>query len=137
MTMLFWNVGKRINEDILQNKRADYGKQIVPTMNDKHFTNFHIAGFTYYEGADVFDELKIGTQLFLKAEPENRFDPNAVGIYHHETKIGYVPKIENTPIRKFLDLGHTDLFEVKINQIAPEQHPEKQVRVVVRIREKK
>ena len=33
MTMLFWNVGKRINEDILQNKRADYGKQIVPTLS--------------------------------------------------------------------------------------------------------
>jgi hypothetical protein len=32
MTMLFWNVGKRINEDILQNKRADYGKQIVATV---------------------------------------------------------------------------------------------------------
>jgi hypothetical protein len=29
MTMLFWNVGKRINENILQNKRTDYGKQIV------------------------------------------------------------------------------------------------------------
>jgi predicted nuclease of restriction endonuclease-like (RecB) superfamily len=33
MTMLFWNVGKRINEDILKNKRADYGKRIVPTLS--------------------------------------------------------------------------------------------------------
>jgi predicted nuclease of restriction endonuclease-like (RecB) superfamily len=32
MTMLYWHVGKRINEDILQNKRADYGKQIVATV---------------------------------------------------------------------------------------------------------
>ena len=32
MTMLFWSVGKRINEDILQNKRADYGKQIVSPL---------------------------------------------------------------------------------------------------------
>lgn len=29
VTLLFWQVGKRINEDILQHKRADYGKQIV------------------------------------------------------------------------------------------------------------
>jgi len=36
MTMLFWNVGKRINEDILQNKRADYGKRIVATLS-QHF----------------------------------------------------------------------------------------------------
>jgi predicted nuclease of restriction endonuclease-like (RecB) superfamily len=33
LTMLFWNVGKRINDDILQNKRADYGKQIVATLS--------------------------------------------------------------------------------------------------------
>jgi predicted nuclease of restriction endonuclease-like (RecB) superfamily len=33
LTMLFWNVGKRINETILQNKRAEYGKQIIPTVS--------------------------------------------------------------------------------------------------------
>ena len=26
LTLLFWQVGKRINDNILQNKRADYGK---------------------------------------------------------------------------------------------------------------
>jgi predicted nuclease of restriction endonuclease-like (RecB) superfamily len=44
MTMLFWNVGKRINDDILQNKRADYGKQIVATLAqqlaEKYGSNF-------------------------------------------------------------------------------------------------
>jgi hypothetical protein len=33
LTMLFWQIGKRINEDILQNKRADYGKQILSTLS--------------------------------------------------------------------------------------------------------
>jgi hypothetical protein len=33
LTMLFWSVGKRINETILQNKRAEYGKQIVLTVS--------------------------------------------------------------------------------------------------------
>ena len=28
VTLLFWQVGNRINKHILQNKRADYGKQI-------------------------------------------------------------------------------------------------------------
>ena len=31
--MLFWQVGYRINTHILQNKRATYGKQIVPTVS--------------------------------------------------------------------------------------------------------
>jgi predicted nuclease of restriction endonuclease-like (RecB) superfamily len=33
LTLLFWQVGKRINNEILKNKRADYGKQIVPTLS--------------------------------------------------------------------------------------------------------
>ena len=33
LTVLFWQIGKRINREILQNKRADYGKQIVVTLS--------------------------------------------------------------------------------------------------------
>ena len=102
-------------------------------MNDRHFADFHIAGFTYYNGVDVFENLKIGKELLLKVEPENRYDPNAVAIYYQEDKIGFVPRSENEAISKFLNLGYTDLFEVKISQIVPEANPEKQVRVVVRI----
>jgi len=32
LTLLFWHMGKRINQNILQNKRGDYGKQIVVTL---------------------------------------------------------------------------------------------------------
>ena len=35
LTLLFWQVGNRINQDILQNKRAEYGKQIVSTLSAK------------------------------------------------------------------------------------------------------
>lgn len=33
LTILFWQVGKRINDHILQNKRAEYGKEIVSTVS--------------------------------------------------------------------------------------------------------
>ncbi len=32
-TMLYWNIGKRIHEDILDKKRAEYGKQIILTLS--------------------------------------------------------------------------------------------------------
>lgn len=32
LTMLYWNIGKRINDEILNNKRADYGKKIISTL---------------------------------------------------------------------------------------------------------
>lgn len=29
LTLLFWQVGKRINEDVLQNQRASYGNKLL------------------------------------------------------------------------------------------------------------
>lgn len=44
LTMLFWHIGNRINKEILQNKRAEYGKQIVSTVStqleEKYGRNF-------------------------------------------------------------------------------------------------
>jgi hypothetical protein len=104
--------------------------------NQRHFANFHIAGFTYYDGVDVFDQLKIGKELLLKSDPDNQYDARAVAIYFGDTQLGYVPRTENREIRKFLDLGHDDLFEVKISQVSPDADPEHQVRVIVKIRKK-
>lgn len=33
LTILFWHIGIRINKEILQNKRAEYAKQIVSTLS--------------------------------------------------------------------------------------------------------
>lgn len=35
ITLLFWQVGKRINDTILNNERAEYGKQIVATVSQQ------------------------------------------------------------------------------------------------------
>jgi len=102
-------------------------------MNERYFTNFHIAGFTFYDGIDVFQQLTIGAILTLKAEPENKFDPYAVAIYFNETKLGYIPKKKNEEISKFLNLGYSQLFEAHINRITADTHPEEQIGVVVRI----
>lgn len=33
MTQLYWSIGKRINQEVLENKRAEYGKQVVATLS--------------------------------------------------------------------------------------------------------
>lgn len=33
LTLLYWNIGKRINGEVLKNERADYGKQIVASLS--------------------------------------------------------------------------------------------------------
>jgi len=40
LTVMFWHVGKRILTHNLQNKRADYGKQIVATVS-RHLSWSH------------------------------------------------------------------------------------------------
>jgi len=35
LTALYWNIGKRINKEVLGNKRAEYGKQILPRVSAK------------------------------------------------------------------------------------------------------
>jgi predicted nuclease of restriction endonuclease-like (RecB) superfamily len=40
MTLVYWQIGKRINEDILQNERAEYGKEIVKEIANKLTTRY-------------------------------------------------------------------------------------------------
>jgi predicted nuclease of restriction endonuclease-like (RecB) superfamily len=35
LVLLYWQVGQRIRTDVLQNKRAEYGEQILPTLSAK------------------------------------------------------------------------------------------------------
>lgn len=46
LTLLYWRIGKRINEEILNGKRADYGKQIVATVSQE-LTRDYGKGFSY------------------------------------------------------------------------------------------
>ncbi|MCL2526594.1 MAG: HIRAN domain-containing protein [Coriobacteriia bacterium] len=95
----------------------------------------NIAGFTYHDGAEVFDELKVGKKLSLKLEPDNPFDSRAVAVYAGKLRIGYVPSHENAIISDLLYFGHDDIFEVIVNRVAPENNPERQVNIAIKIKD--
>ena len=40
LVLLYWRVGKRIRQDILKEKRAEYGEEIVPTLSAKLVNEF-------------------------------------------------------------------------------------------------
>ncbi|HNW98026.1 MAG TPA: PDDEXK nuclease domain-containing protein [Bacteroidales bacterium] len=71
LTLLFWQVGKRINEHILQNKRAEYGKQIVQTLSaqlekefGRSFTERNLRRMMQF--AEEFADIEIVTSLMTK-----------------------------------------------------------------------
>jgi len=45
ITILYWRIGERINKDLLDNKRAEYGKQIVSQLATQLQTHFGQRGF--------------------------------------------------------------------------------------------
>jgi predicted nuclease of restriction endonuclease-like (RecB) superfamily len=61
---LYWNIGKRIREDVLQNKRADYGKEIVSTLSrqltaeyGRGFSRSNLFGMVQF--AEAFPDVEI------------------------------------------------------------------------------
>ena len=40
MVLLYWNIGKIIQEEIIKNDRAEYGKRIVTTLSSQLILNF-------------------------------------------------------------------------------------------------
>jgi len=35
LTMMYWHIGKQINDDLLKNKRAEYGKRLIANLSKK------------------------------------------------------------------------------------------------------
>ncbi len=68
LTLLFWHVGKRIQEEVLKNERAEYGKQIVMTVSSqlevKYGRNFEIKNVRrMMQFAHEFSEFEIVVPL--------------------------------------------------------------------------
>ena len=53
-----------------------------------------------------------------------------------DMKLGFIPKRYNELISQFLDMGHEDVFEVRVCQIDEEAHPEHQIHINVYIKRK-
>jgi predicted nuclease of restriction endonuclease-like (RecB) superfamily len=68
ITLLYWKVGKRINEEILKNDRAEYGKQIIESLSQQ-LTHYYGSGWSKRQlhyclrTAEIFPEIEIVNAL--------------------------------------------------------------------------
>jgi DUF1016 N-terminal domain len=68
LVMLYWKVGHRIQKDVLKERRAEYGEQILPTLSAKLVAEFG-PGFNekslrrMVQFAEVFPEERIVATL--------------------------------------------------------------------------
>jgi len=72
ITLLYWNIGNRINKDLLDDKRAEYGKQIVSQLATQLQQQFGKRGFQernirrMMQFAELFPDLNIVSQAATK-----------------------------------------------------------------------
>ncbi len=80
LVRLYWNVGQRIRQDILKEKRAEYGKEIVATVSQQLTKEFG-QGFTksnitrMCQLAEYFPDERIVATLSRQLIPESRSSP--------------------------------------------------------------
>ena len=51
-----------------------------------------LAGFQYYDGKVLWDNMRVGDTLTLVREPQNPHDTNAVRVVWNGQSLGYVPR---------------------------------------------
>jgi hypothetical protein len=91
----------------------------------------YVAGYRFYEGDDVIEDLRVGASLELCREPSNPYDANAIEIFaDDEVKLGYVPMALNTHPASLMDAGEHVIAEVV--ELDPEAAPWERVRIVVK-----
>jgi hypothetical protein len=64
-----------------------------------------LAGFQFYQGKTLWDELKPGDTLTLVREPDNVYDANAVRVEWNGQRLGYIPRRENADVARQMDRG--------------------------------
>ena len=106
----------------------------------KYFMDCHLAGRMYHEADEVWDKLKVGTKVELVREVDNRYDPNAVMVCYNDHEndeqvcLGYIPRSQNNTIALMMDMGYSNIFECRINQVNEQTHPERQVHLVIKVK---
>jgi hypothetical protein len=95
----------------------------------------HIAGFTYYDGLEVIEQLTLGAIVTLVSESDNPYDPDAVAVYFGGTKLGYIPRAKNSSASQLLYFGYGDILEARISSRNLEQNPESQFRITIKLRD--
>ncbi len=89
------------------------------------FMDCHLAGRMYHDADEVWDELKVGTQLQLVLDTENRYDPKAVAVLYNKPGedepylLGYIPRGRNSEIACFLESGWTNVFSCRFAALHP------------------
>jgi predicted nuclease of restriction endonuclease-like (RecB) superfamily len=98
LTILFWHIGNHINQNVLQYKRADYAKRIVPTVSaqlenrfGRNFTEKNVRRMVKF--AEQFDDFQIVVTLSRQLSWSHFIE--LLPLKSQESKLFYANQIAN------------------------------------------
>ena len=101
-----------------------------------YFLHYYIAGLQYYEVLEVWKKLEIGQSLELIAEPDNRYDKNAVIVSFKGKKLGYLSRSQNQAVSAILRTGH-DVYTAQIQSLYSQNPMYERIEICLRVKGKK
>lgn len=85
---------------------GDLAAMLKPLSREILLFDSYVAGTGYIEDETILDALKVGDVLWLRREPDNRFDANAILVLDGEQrKLGYIPEKDNIVFARLMDAG--------------------------------
>ncbi|MBB5326032.1 hypothetical protein HNQ34_003150 [Anoxybacillus tepidamans] len=93
--------------------------------------DFYIAGWRYYEGERVIDQLQVGDDVKFQREPKNEQDPKAVVVLTKQgEKLGYIPAFYSEFMFRLIEEGG-GVYKANIQFIHPKANPQLKVNICV------
>jgi hypothetical protein len=91
-----------------------------------------LAGFQYYQGKQLWNDIKVGDVLTLVREPDNPHDRNAVRVEWYGQQLGYVPRRENRLVAQHMDRGGK--VEARVSKLREHRNPWQRIEFEVMVR---
>jgi hypothetical protein len=88
-----------------------------------------LAGFQYYDGKVLWDDMRVGDVLVLVREPQNPHDANAVRVEWKGQALGYVPRRDNADVARQMDRG--EKLQARIIRLTEARNPWQRVQFEV------
>ncbi|MCK9379813.1 MAG: HIRAN domain-containing protein [Sulfuritalea sp.] len=88
-----------------------------------------LAGFRYYAGETLWQDMREGDRLALVREADNPHDTNAVRIEWRGQKLGYLPRAENRAVAAAMDGG--EAVDARIARLRQHRNPWQRVLIEV------
>lgn len=96
---------------------------------------FYVAGVRFHEFKTCIDEIEVGNFLIMRAEPSNKFDPNAIRLEFDSLEqgravmVGYVKGTISASVSALMEVMDLCCEVVELNK---EEKPWKQIKVAIK-----